>query len=334
MRPAIPLLIFLSSFAQTAHSQDVCSGLLSYTGRDLHTQERENALAESLYTEHCAGSQSSSNSSGSLGIDAVVKAIPIKFRAGGSTSKEKIDNFCKIYDSNRAQFSNENIDTSVVVREALTAFNSCISMASRGIYFNPVIGAKQLSVDVRRGSDDTSITGLTYDPQLLECRLPPGKMPDGTARASLVADGDSVLDLGGSFVTITCVRKPQTLGSGEKIYPSAELTIATGRGALYVPIAADAELPPMTASAIEGKSEDLAARIKELENFTAKLKPMQLYQCPLDLEHKGGSWATWGCLGQISSQDQCFNYTHVGSGNQDNWYVRKPCTPIQVYKLQ
>jgi|GEM_PF-2752297 len=50
--------------------------------------------------------------------------------------------------------------------------------------------------------------------------------------------------------------------------------------------------------------------------------PIKMYRCPLDSTTGSGAWATWGCLGQISSISFCRNYAHVGS-----WYTRS-CVAI------
>lgn len=316
----IIILVPSSSFAQEA-----CTGLLTYVGRDTADRSAVLSLAENIYTEHCEGSSSRSSSSGSLGLDAVVKAIPVRFNAGGSSSKERLDNFCKLYDGSKAEFRSEVTNTSTVVRDSISAFNSCVAMIGRRIYFQPTLGLTQVSVDVRRGSDDAAITGLTYDENLLECRLPPRFEETGSERGSSVADENSLLKLDGDYVTISCLRKPMDLGGSEQAYPYAELTIATSRGNMFVPIPADVTLPVARASEIQATMVHQANRISEMEEFRAGLVATQLYQCPRDNEHRPGDWATWGCLGQISSVNECVNYTHSGQ------YVRKTCSPITAY---
>src|SRR5262245_53553676 len=80
-----------------ASAQEICSGLLSFTGRDTVTEARENALAADIYSKHCEGAAASRSSSTSIGLEAVVKAIPFKFSFGGSSNEERLNNFCKIY---------------------------------------------------------------------------------------------------------------------------------------------------------------------------------------------------------------------------------------------
>ncbi len=250
-----------------AYGQDICSGLLSYTGRDISNESRQNAIAADLYTQHCEGSSARQGSSTSVGLEAVVKAIPIKFNYGGASSSEKLNNFCKVYDSRRAEFVSEIIDTSIVVREALEAFNACVSLSASGIYFNPKVGRNILVVDVRRGSDDASVRGVTYDPNLLECRLPPtaaGK--DSAGEPAAVADANTIRTLDGSYLPITCIRKLQDGADGEKIYPRAELTIGTSRGSFFMAVPQDAELPLKYASEISLRMDAIDKSVSSSKN--------------------------------------------------------------------
>ena len=320
----LALAILHISFA--ANSQEICTGILKYTGNDYYRSSTENAIAADIFNQHCSGEQAKASSASSLGLDVIVKSIPIKFNYGGSNSSERLNNFCKTYSSNSTKFSSEEINKSTVVRSALSAFNSCLSLASKGIYISPTIGLTTIIVDIRRGPEDSAISGVGYDNQLLECRLP----ARNEATGAKVANKNSYVKLNGDFVTITCDRKPIDGPGGEKHYPSAELTISTTEGGMLLTIPSDTALSPTKASEIEEKTAELKKSIDDVRQSIPRLKPLQLYKCPKDLEHKGGLWATWGCTGQISSQSQCFNYTHVGQGDSSSWYVYKACEPLTV----
>lgn len=52
---------------------------------------------------------------------------------------------------------------------------------------------------------------------------------------------------------------------------------------------------------------ELDNRIILLES--GKVDKVNLYQCPYNLSHHAGTWATFGCLGQISTRNTCGNYS-------------------------
>lgn len=240
-------------------AQNVCTGLLSYTGRDFNTSARENSVAASVYSEHCQGNSARKDASTSVGIDAIVKAIPVKFRYGGSSSEEKLNNFCKIYDQRRAEFSSERIDSSTVVTGALTAFNDCVGLAARDIYFSPSIGKTLIVVDIKRGGEPASITGIQYDSNLLSCRLP----AEESKGPSIVADKDTNRVLNTAYLSLVCERLGQSSKDDVKLYPAVELTITTSRGGLLLPIAADAEMPLKYASELAEQTKTLEKQLEE-----------------------------------------------------------------------
>lgn len=157
------------------------------------------------------------------------------------------------------------MDQSTVVREALAAFNNCVSLSATGIFFSPKMGQTSIVVDVRRGSDDAFISGISYDNNLLECRLPPKAASAGNpAEPATIADKNTVRALDGNYVPLICDRKPQAGPSGEKLYPKAELTIGTSRGSFFLSVPTDAQLPEQWAS-------ELGNRMAALEAVNTKL---------------------------------------------------------------
>lgn len=257
--------LFLFAFGAVNHvlAQDVCSGILSYTGRDVVSEDRDNSVASDIFNQHCEGATAKRGSSNSVGLEAVVKAIPVKFNFGGSSNEEKLSSFCKVYSSRRSEFSSERIDRSTVVREALAAFNNCVELSTKGIYFNPKVGRTSFVVDVRRGSDDASITGVMYDESLVSCYLP----PTGSNEASL-ANRNSVRVLDGNFLPIVCERKPAMAAGGGKSYPRVEVTIATSRGSLLLPIPEDSLMPQQWASQVQEELAKMAEDVKFLRRPT------------------------------------------------------------------
>ncbi|MEY9751612.1 hypothetical protein ABIF65_010986 [Bradyrhizobium japonicum] len=139
--------------------------------------------------------------------------------------------------------------------------DTCIGLAARDIYFSPVIGKTKVVIDIKRGSEDASVTGVSYDSALLSCRFPAedGKGP------SVVADKDTNRPLKTVYLPMGCDRIAQNDPSGAKIYPAAELTLTTSRGSLLVPIAADASMPLQYASDIAEKIKSLESRANELD---------------------------------------------------------------------
>ena len=324
-------IVFLLT-SRFAFAQDVCSGILSYTGRDEISESRDNSVAAEIHNQHCEGSTSRRSSTTSIGLEAVVKAIPIKFNFGGTSDEDKLNNFCKVYSSKRAEFSSEKIDRSTVVREALSAFNRCIELSVKGIYFNPKFGRTSFVVDVRRGSDDASIAGVTYDSALLTCRLPPTSSAGAT-----VANKDSVRVLDGNYLPITCERTPITRPSGERNYPRAEVTIATSRGSLLLPVSEDSLMPEQWASQIQDRVKvvsDELDRLRKPRQMECKTKTAlsgrgrfsQIAASMTTEEKQAGYKVTGGGCQQIDP-NQNFAFIQTRPNGDDGWLCQNGDIP-------
>ncbi len=274
------LLISLNFFSNKACAQDICNGILSLTGRDNASEARENSIAANTFNHYCKGSTINVATNNSIGIQAIVESIPIKFAVGGGTAEQRLDNFCRVYDSRRAEYSAETIDKSTVVRESLAAFNQCVALAGTEIYFKPLVGKSLITIEVRRGSNDADILGINYDPKKLTCRLP----PTSTSGAA-IADKDTIRRLDGNFFPITCDRIPMTGSDGVSDYPGTEIVIGTSRGSLLLPLPPHAEMPKQWASEISQHINALenahTKEVNERNNEIAELKKQLEMQKPI-----------------------------------------------------
>lgn len=247
------LLACLAQFS-AAHAQEICSGLLSYAARDELEYSRDTATARSLYNEHCEGSTAKKSSQTNIGIEAVIKAVPIKFNLGQGSASEKLNTFCKI--ASDQAISNEKVELkrSTVVREALDAFNRCIVSANSAVFFDPIIGNKDVIISVSRGKENVEIRGINYSEKDLDCTI---SLSDKTIKAD--RDTRHTISDGGS-VPIYCRRLDQPQSDGSIKYPATALTIVTNRTQLRVPVPEDAELPTRWATEIDASIKALAER--------------------------------------------------------------------------
>ena len=241
---------------------------LEYTGRDIVNQSRDSRIAYEIYSNHCEGSKAKSSTQTSVALDAVVKAIPVKFALNTGSNEEKLANFCKTYTNNYSSYTKETMDSSLVVREALKAFESCINLASHDIFFSPKIGRTQVAIEVRRGSEPASLQGVTYDSQKLTCQLPPVSANEPAE----VATEDSFRILEEAYLPIQCQRTGTVGEAGATAYPYAEITVGTNRGAFQLPIPEDALLPSAWASDLHAQLDALRTQLDALKANSDKTR--------------------------------------------------------------
>lgn len=66
---------------------------------------------------------------------------------------------------------------------------------------------------------------------------------------------------------------------------------------------------------LQKQISEMSERLAKAEGVVNAMEEITLYQCPSKSDHFGGAWATWGCLGQVGSQQYCYNHTYIGPGN-------------------
>jgi hypothetical protein len=262
------IAIFCSMLSTTqVRAQEVCTGILTHLGRDITNESRRNAIARSVYDEYCEKNSIKQNRTTTVGLEAVVESIPLKFNLGVGSNEDKLKNFCKIYDERFASSAIEDIDKSIVVREALNAFNECITLSKKDVYFYPSIGRSMVTVSVRRGPPDVDVLGVIYEPALLNCMVPFSNDSSTTVKA----DQNTKKKLDGGFYPVTCVRQSK-LENGITFFSRAEVTILTSQGNFILPIEADQILPLQSAQDIKSQLENANAQIAELRSRTPRLE--------------------------------------------------------------
>ncbi|MFK4647360.1 hypothetical protein ABIF96_005934 [Bradyrhizobium ottawaense] len=239
-------------------AQEVCVGILDKIGRDFSYEAREDAKSKNIFDEYCDGSSEKKGKTTTVGLDAVVKAIPVKINVGTGSNEEKLQNFCKTYNESVSQTSSELINKSTVVREAFSAFNHCIELTKSAIAFSPVIGTQLVAVGIRRtDATDVEFMGVTFDPKVLDCRGPAG--PNGS---SVKLDGKTRKKLSDQTFPVICERLPVTTAGGGKSYPRTEIAFAMSRGTpLLIPIPDEEILPTKTVSEMQSQLDALKGSI-------------------------------------------------------------------------
>lgn len=265
MKVRLCALILLLLQVTPVLAQDICSGILRYAARDETQDDQDLAIAQSIYKQNCEGSSSRSSNSTSVGLEAVVKAIPFKFSFGGENNDERLRNFCKTANAQDIIHQTTNLRRSIVVREALNSFVECIRFANQNIFFDPSLGRTRFSISVRRGLENSAIEGVHYNPQELTCTVPRTDGSDTTT----TANENTRKNLDVISYPISCERIPKTGQDGSVQYPRAEIEVATNRGNFFLAIPEDEVRPERWATEITAQLNQLEQKISTLKDRLA-----------------------------------------------------------------
>jgi len=268
----IPAVACLFAFGAVAGAADHCGEVLQRTGRNFSNEQYFNAVASRLYDQTCNGSTVRNNAGGSLSVDTIIEELPIRFGASGNSSSEKVQNFCRTYDSLVKNNSADIKVTSTVVDNSVNAWLHCQQLAGAGVDFTPAIQRTQFSVTVTRtGAAPVSIMGVQYDPKKASCTLPDKGIlgaravtADMNTRVAL-KDADTTL-------TVSCSRLPVQLAGGALEYPDIDFQINTDKTVAFsLPVQADAQMPVGWASTIQQQIADVKTQAATTQSALRKL---------------------------------------------------------------
>jgi hypothetical protein len=245
-----------------AQDGDNCRDVLQYSARNYSVFEEEIGIATKIHDQYCEGENEKSGMNIDSGAEMLIKAIPIKVNLSFGSTQERLKSFCKTFDSDYKQNIQKYQNISQVVNETTNAWVSCITLASKGVLFRPKIGATQVVLEIQRtAAAKASVTGITADPRLLDCSAPNS---DTTKGYTKVGKSTTKLLTDDEFWPITCLRIPSQ-EKDETVYPRAEISVGTTRGAFLLPIPADAKFPYQFSSLLQHLISQTNDRISRQE---------------------------------------------------------------------
>lgn len=250
------LVVFTFSYCLAAFPQDnACDNVLIYASHDTSQQSYDTSVTKSIYSSECSGETMRENADTEIGVEAVVKAIPIKFNFGGSSNKERLNQFCKtVHDYYSSDLHAQESD-STVVREAVAAWQECVH--AKKIQFLPTVDNTQVLLGLRRKTgDEVKVTGVKVNPTLLKCTVPGKSGP-------MAADLSTRQTLTGEDWTISCDRLPEANGDVTE-YPAATLSVVTTADHFVLKIPAVAEQPRRWSGDFEDQLKSQQVQISTL----------------------------------------------------------------------
>jgi hypothetical protein len=249
------LLSLVFSFVAIAQD-DSCRDVLIYSARNESVETTDEASAARVYDQYCENDSVRAGTQFGASLDAVVKAIPIKFGLNAGSSEERLKSFCKVFSSDYTARKAHYQAMSQVVNESTRAWLACKQLAGQGVLFKPALAKTQAVIEVSRtNAAPTTVQGITYDKSLLTCTVPNSDQ----SNKPLTAANDTNKTLkDDSKWTITCTRLSKAGPAGETLYPDADISVSTSRGTFLLPIPADAQLPYRWASQFETRLGQLS----------------------------------------------------------------------------
>jgi hypothetical protein len=271
------LLAALSTptFAQNIY--DNCRAVITDGLREYSVSNDSLSYLNTVFDKYCDRSGSTKTAGVGVGIDAVIKSIPVKFTGNYSSNEEGWRSFCRNYSSETALQTNRNNYQERIVERAYDSFDSCIALAAAGIVTrHRVENITRTNFFMHAGfARPVTIRGVNATSNI-KCE---GIDPNSKENKSTTFNAGSVMKLVNDDVLgMVCTRSGNLDAAGNTAYDEGIVTVLTdispnGNYTIFMP--RDTKLADNVASLVQKQiketADSLDKSVKDLKAATNKM---------------------------------------------------------------
>jgi hypothetical protein len=269
------VIIYASSAQGQTGIFDNCKSIVTDGLKEYSITTDSSAYLNSIFDKYCDSSGSSKSTGIGLGLDAVVKAIPIKLTGNYSSNEEAIRNFCRDYASVSVGRSDKTVYQERIVQRAYESFDQCLALAQTGVVVRHTVRSLEtLDFFVAPGfARPVTIRGIKTSSNI-ECQGQDPTSQDPGAHRFDLSTRIKVQD--NNTLNISCTRTGRQGSSGEVVFDEGTVTLMTdigpnGNYGAFVP--RDARLAEDQASSIKRQIDSLEQRLESVnKQLTAAIQ--------------------------------------------------------------
>lgn len=224
MKTIFMIILCFSTFFCYAQFDDGCDEVLRLASRDVTIKSNRANTAKYIYDNYCEGSKINK----SINIELIDEDLFETFSFGFGSKKKKLQQICKTYESNYKQIVESDIESRIVVREAISSWEKCKTLSNSGIKIKPHILPTQFTVDIARQGDDIDVNGVDYDTEKCDCIAVLKDKKGNETTQKVDAKTMHVINNGKTW-NIRCTRKYTEI-DGVKYFPETDFVLPTSKG--------------------------------------------------------------------------------------------------------
>ena len=228
----------------SAHAQTLQCTDIARTLKEFSISTSSTSYLNSVFDNYCEASGSKRSSSAYVGIDVVVKAIPIQFTGATANAEEAMKSFCKNYASSSSLQERKFTYEERIASKALDTVSDCLRLQTQGVTITHDIVNRETAAFFLKSSVEQkiSLTGVSLSSSVACVGLVNGKKQTFS---------DSTFVNVSKSQNFTCTRTPQAAASGNiKTFGEATIVVSTNFGNYNVLWPRDERLPEDMASAV------------------------------------------------------------------------------------
>jgi hypothetical protein len=253
---------------------DNCRTIITDGLREYSITTDSSAYLNSVFDKYCESSGTIRSSGLSVGLDTVIKAIPIQFTGTYSSNEEGVRNFCRNYSSISAGRSDKTVYKEKIVQRAYESFDQCIALAQTGVVVrHKVRSLADLDFFVAPGfARPVTLRGIKTSPNI-QCS---GQDPNSANSAVKKFDLSTRIQIkDNNVLNISCTRTGTAGANGETIYDEGTVTLFTDIG----PNGNYGAFAPRDTRLAENQASSIAQQIASLDQRSAATEANRIKRC-------------------------------------------------------
>ncbi|MCB4364387.1 hypothetical protein KIH07_11620 [Hydrogenophaga taeniospiralis] len=299
---AISIMMVTSSVAvgQNLQCPDIAKTLKEYS-----IDSSSSSYLNAVFSQHCQQDGSRKSDGGGIGLEAVVKAIPIKFTGSYSNSEEAVSNFCKTYASQTAATAASDSYKETISLKALETIQQCNALQGSGVtIIHQVNNVEAANFYLRRS---------VIQPLELQGVAATGNVTcEGLVGGKKKVFDSSISVSVKTTQSFACKRVGQRQAAGSPLFFSESIiTVLTNQGNYSLFWPRDERQSENMATQIDRRitlAEGELAVTKANVVPLVKASSLAIYKCPSGAAVSyNAAWMYLGCNGQLSAESTCSN---------------------------
>jgi hypothetical protein len=325
---ACSVFCFTAITTSTLLAQDnplvaACQAVYATSTANVSTERRRTAELETLHDAMCSADIVKEGFQLDAGLEAIVYGVPIAGDLGINSTKDRQNYICKNFESLRTATAALDTYSKTIVVAALSNFNGCLELASRGVSVQPAVAAPQSLVVKLSLTDPDGMTLQAF-----------AKTNNMNCISPQIEGKDKVIDPAKEYrfkndFSVACTRSAE---KGEKeFYKPGHVNFTTSRSKypFTFSLAEDELLAPMLASQSKTRIDELEGMANSekgrADKNQAELNKVNAYTVVthgyvVGQYNPGGRGSHFGCytLESVALAQLCPNavktaVTHLGS---------------------
>lgn len=234
-----------------------CDLILTKGLREFEITQDSSSFLNTTFSQYCYESGETRAASTDVGLNTIVKSIPIKFTAGSSDAMTAMTNFCKTYSGSNEAQSARNVYRETIASKAYDTYTSCIQLVQQGFFVtHDILSLNRTQVLLRAGvGKPIQINGVDTTPNV-DCY--------GPYNGELLQYEPNTKAESNNTLGMFCSREGETRTNGETLFRegTVAIDIKGSKYNFYWPAAT--VLPEEVASQVETSIRELRASLTQL----------------------------------------------------------------------